>query len=656
MSGVARNTQPTMTLLLVAAVAVMTIGCRKSPETVGEPLRREASALPQEITTSFGAEMVLIPGGEFRMGSDAAVDAQPVHHVSVDRFYMDRHEVTQSLYERVMGANPSRRKGETNPVERVRWFDAVKFCNARSVREGLEPCYDLKTKTCRFEANGYRLPTEAEWEYACRAGTTGDYYFGNDSREMGASVWSKENSRRRHHPVGRKRPNEFGLHDMAGNVREWCNDWYESSYYGGTPGENPRGPARGGKKVLRGGAFSCTAESCSSWTRYCDEPGFTDACVAAADYGFRCVLRRAEPATKEETPTSADGECLLQSDTIKALANHVQPSDDSTEPNKPMTTGFLFGEVYLRHKTGSGHPERPERLTAIVAMLKKKGLLDRLTAITPKPADDRWITSVHTPEYVQRVKTNCARGIGYVDSPDAPASKESYNVAVEAVGGVLLTIDRVMERKVNNAFCAVRPPGHHALQEKAMGFCLFNNVAIAARYIQQKHKLAKVLIIDWDVHHGNGTQAIFYDDPTVFYFSVHQFPFYPGTGSAAENGTGRGLNCTLNIPLPAGTGDRKYREVFEQVLKPAAIAFEPDFVLISAGFDAHEDDLLGGMKVTTEGFAELTRIVKGIAEQCCAGRLVSILEGGYDLDGLAESAAAHFRALMDESGHGDTEE
>ncbi|KKM28032.1 hypothetical protein LCGC14_1568730 [marine sediment metagenome] len=182
-----------------------------------------------------------------------------------------------------------------------------------------------------------------------------------------------------------------------------------------------------------------------------------------------------------------------------------------------------------------------------------------------------------------------------------------------------------------------------------MGFCLFNNAAVAARYIQQKHKLAKVLIIDWDVHHGNGTQAIFYDDPTVFYFGVHQSPFYPGTGSAEEKGVGQGLNYTLNVPLPAGTGDLKYREVFEKTLKPAAIAFKPDFVLISAGFDAHEDDPLGGMNVTAEGFAELTRIVKGIAGQCCKGRLVSILEGGYDLDGLAASVEAHIRVLEHET-------
>ncbi len=346
---------------------------------------------------------------------------------------------------------------------------------------------------------------------------------------------------------------------------------------------------------------------------------------------------------------------IMVSITLVAIAWNWTKGDASEEASDGSaktanaTTGFLYGDVYLRHKTGSGHPERPERLHAIVKRLKDKGLLDKLVAIKPRVAAQKWLTAVHTPEYIRRVKTSCEQGIGHVDSPDAPTSKDSYEVAVAAVGGVLSTIDKVMERKIRNAFCAVRPPGHHALKEKAMGFCLFNNAAIAARYIQQKHKLAKVLIVDWDVHHGNGTQAIFYNDPTVFYFGVHQFPFYPGTGSAEEKGVGQGLNYTLNVPLPPGTGDRKYRDVFEKVLKPAAITFEPDFVLISAGFDAHEDDPLGGMNVTAEGFAELTRIVGGIAEQCCQGRLVSILEGGYDLDGLAESVEAHIRVLMHET-------
>jgi acetoin utilization deacetylase AcuC-like enzyme len=226
-------------------------------------------------------------------------------------------------------------------------------------------------------------------------------------------------------------------------------------------------------------------------------------------------------------------------------------------------------------------------------------------------------------------------------------SSETYEVALAAAGGVLAAVDAVMDGKVENAFCAVRPPGHHALKDKAMGFCFFNNVAIAARYVQKKHKLSKVLIVDWDVHHGNGTQAAFYDDPTVLYFSVHQHPFYPGSGTESEKGTGEGLNYTINVPLPSGSGDAEYRKAFEEKLLPAALAFKPDFVLVSAGFDAAEGDRLGGMKVTPEGYAELTHVVREIARKSCHGRVVSLLEGGYDLDALAASVEAHIRVLMD---------
>jgi acetoin utilization deacetylase AcuC-like enzyme len=309
------------------------------------------------------------------------------------------------------------------------------------------------------------------------------------------------------------------------------------------------------------------------------------------------------------------------------------------------TTGFLYGDIYLKHHTGPGHPERPERLTAIVERFQQKGL--QLVPLKPAPAALEWITAVHAREYIERVKRDCQSGVGYVDTSDAPVSSDSYEAAVAAVGGVLGAVDAVMDGRIRNAFCAVRPPGHHSLTNHAMGFCLFNNVAIAARYIQQKHKLAKVLIVDWDVHHGNGTQAIFYQDPTVFYFSIHQSPFYPGTGSAKETGEGRGAGFTLNVPFPAGCGDAEYKKAVEEKLKPAAAAFKPDFVLISAGFDACKGDLLGQMQVTPEGYAALTRVVKGIAEQYCHGRLVSILEGGYYLEGLAASAEAHVRVLME---------
>src|ERR1035441_2485976 len=247
---------------------------------------------------------------------------------------------------------------------------------------------------------------------------------------------------------------------------------------------------------------------------------------------------------------------------------------------RSLKTGFLYSDIYLKHETGAGHPERPERLTAIVARLKQKGLLNELVVLKPVPASTEWLRTVHTQEYIEGGRKDRAAGTGYVDSPDSPASADSYLVALNAVGGVQSAIDAVMEGKIRNAFCAIRPPGHHALKDKAMGFCLFNNVAIAAKYIQQKHRLAKVLIVDWDVHHGNGTQAIFDEGPMVLYFSVHQSPFYPGTGSAGDIGVGKGLGSKINVPLPAGCGDADYKKAFEERLKPAAAAFKPDFVQI----------------------------------------------------------------------------
>ena len=329
------------------------------------------------------------------------------------------------------------------------------------------------------------------------------------------------------------------------------------------------------------------------------------------------------------------------------LAGVAESGYAAADAPRGLKTGFLYGDIYLKHETGPGHPERPERLTAIVARLKQKGLMNQLVALKPVPATTVWVGTVHTQAYIERVRKDCQGGSGFVDSADSPASADSFHVALNAVGGVQSAIDAVMDGKVRNAFCAIRPPGHHALKDKAMGFCLFNNVAIAAKYIQQKHKLAKLLIVDWDVHHGNGTQAIFDNDPTVFYFSVHQSPFYPGTGSAEEKGVGKGIGSKMNLPLPAGCGDADYKKAFEERLRPAAAALKPDFVLISAGFDAAKGDTLGGMQVTPEGYAELTRIVKGIAEESCNGRLVSMLEGGYNLEALAASVEAHVRVLIE---------
>jgi acetoin utilization deacetylase AcuC-like enzyme len=430
-------------------------------------------------------------------------------------------------------------------------------------------------------------------------------------------------------PVGQKKPNPWGLHDMYGNVSEWCNDFYSETYYRGREGRNPTGPTEGEERVVRGGAWNSGAGSFRSSYRTSD-PSITDTCLASDAIGFRCI-RAAQPGNNPDTPPKiSTGE-----DTTKEKANQ-----------KAYKTGLVYDDIYLEHKTTQGHPETDQRLVAIVERLKAKELYSRLFKLSPKSVSSEWLTMVHSPEYIQRVRSSCEEGAGHLDSMDVPISPRSYEAALAAVGGVLCAIDAVMKKHVTNAFCSLRPPGHHALKDKAMGFCIFNNVAIGTRYVQKKHGLLKILIVDWDVHHGNGTQATFYDDPSVLYISVHQYPFYPGTGSEAEKGGGAGVNYTINVPLTAGSGDADYVRAFREKLEPAALAFCPDFVLISAGFDAHKDDLLGSMKVTAQGFAELTQIVKGIAEKCCEGRLVSVLEGGYHLDGLADSVEAHIQVLM----------
>jgi acetoin utilization deacetylase AcuC-like enzyme len=313
-----------------------------------------------------------------------------------------------------------------------------------------------------------------------------------------------------------------------------------------------------------------------------------------------------------------------------------------------MNTGFMTHPIYLEHDTGESHPESPERLLAIQKHLEETGLLSQMKIITPELRSDiqEWITTVHSASYYQSLKRRTPQqGRAYLDS-DTPLSLLSFHAAEMAVSGLLMTLDEVMARRVKNGFCAVRPPGHHAEETHAMGFCLFNNVAIGARYLQKEYHLERIFILDWDVHHGNGTQHSFYSDPTVFYFSTHQYPFYPGTGSDRECGSGDGEGFTLNCPLAAGAGDREMLSRFNRELANAVAAFQPDFILISAGFDAHKDDPLASLNITTDGFAEMTTIVKGLAETYCGGRVVSALEGGYNLDALSESVARHVRVLM----------
>lgn len=312
-----------------------------------------------------------------------------------------------------------------------------------------------------------------------------------------------------------------------------------------------------------------------------------------------------------------------------------------------MATGFVYHENYTKHLPGANHPERPERVQAILQRLQQEGLLTELMPIVPLKPDMNWIYEIHDPDYVSHVKQTVQNREKMLDTFDTEVSEQSFEVALLAVGGVLAAVDAVSSQLVKNAFCAVRPPGHHALRNHAMGFCIFNNVAVAARYAQKKYKLARVLIIDWDVHHGNGSQDAFYSDNSVFYFSVHQAGHYPGSGKAEEVGAGPGIGFTLNVPLLPGAGDREYLQVFQELLFPAAIKFRPDIILISAGFDTNVDDPLANMYMTDAGFAELTKVVCAIADHSAGGRIVSVLEGGYHLPSLAKSVEQHIRVLKD---------
>jgi len=310
-------------------------------------------------------------------------------------------------------------------------------------------------------------------------------------------------------------------------------------------------------------------------------------------------------------------------------------------------TGFVYHPDYLEHDMGYGHPEAPQRLRAIIARLEETGLMPSLVRIAPKPATDDWITQVHTNTYVKGLRARAPKQ-GHVSlDPDTTMSPGSLNAAYLAAGGVLTAVDAIMDKRVDNAFCAVRPPGHHAEADHAMGFCLINNVAVAARYFQKRHGLEKIAVVDWDVHHGNGTQHAFDEDPTVFFFSTHQYPWYPGTGGADEHGSGKGKGYTLNVPMSAGKGDADYLEVFNRILRPALKAYRPDAVIISAGFDAHRDDPLAGMNLTDQGYRALTKVVKEIAGEHAQGRVLSCLEGGYNLAALAASVEGHLRVLQE---------
>ena len=312
-------------------------------------------------------------------------------------------------------------------------------------------------------------------------------------------------------------------------------------------------------------------------------------------------------------------------------------------------TGFLFDKRYLLHETGPYHPEVPERLNAIYQGISQAGLLDKLTLIRARRADLKWITAVHDSDYIDRFNDTCLSGKKVFDHPDNQMCSQTYETACLAVGGILDAVDRVMNGILDNVFCAVRPPGHHAEAGAAMGFCYFNNVAIAARYLQNHWNIKKVGIIDFDVHHGNGTQHIFEQDPTVFYYSIHQHPSfaYPGTGREFEYGTGAGSGFTKNSPMLPGQGDEEYRHQIINTLLIDFKKFEPEFILVSTGFDAHVDDDMSDIRLSTEWFTWMMKQIMEMADSYCNGRLVSVLEGGYSLRRLPELARNHVEVLLD---------
>jgi acetoin utilization deacetylase AcuC-like enzyme len=308
-----------------------------------------------------------------------------------------------------------------------------------------------------------------------------------------------------------------------------------------------------------------------------------------------------------------------------------------------MATGLVFHEAYLRHQNPPGHPERVERLEAIHAGLERSGLLARVTRVTPVPATDEDLARVHTPAHIAAVEQTAGRD-GNFDG-DTYFSAGSAAAARLAAGGTVDLVRRIYRGELANGVALVRPPGHHAEAAAAMGFCLYNNVAVAAQALLSAGA-RKVAIFDWDVHHGNGTQHSFEADPRVLYLSTHQWPFYPGTGAADETGRGEGAGATVNVPLPGGCGDAEYLRAVDEVVAPILEQHAPDVVLVSAGFDAYEDDPLASMRVTTAGFAELARRMRAVADRVCGGKLMYVLEGGYDLTGLSAGVNACVADLL----------
>ena len=299
-------------------------------------------------------------------------------------------------------------------------------------------------------------------------------------------------------------------------------------------------------------------------------------------------------------------------------------------------TAYLYDDIFLKHDTGMGHPERSERLVSINKRIKSASYYSDLILLEPCDPDMKYIEVIHDKDYVKRAKLEIEGGTGTLDSLDTAVCLYTYDAALKAVGGSLKMCDAVMDKSAVNGFCAVRPPGHHAEKNHAAGFCIFNNIAIAAKYLQSVHGIGNIAIIDWDVHHGNGTQHSLENDRTILYVSLHQYPHYPGTGGSSETGIGNGKGFTLNFPMNAGSNDEDYLEAFNNKIIPELNDFKPEVVLISAGFDAADDDPLSSIRLSTSVFYDFTRLLMGIAKKHSEDRVIAFLEGGYNLNALAD--------------------
>ena len=308
--------------------------------------------------------------------------------------------------------------------------------------------------------------------------------------------------------------------------------------------------------------------------------------------------------------------------------------------------GIVLDKLYVDHDNGPGHPETYERILAIVDMLNFTKLMDEVVRIEPRDATKEEIMLVHTAEHFDKIASTKGKPRVFLDA-DTSTCPVTFDAALRASGGLLSAIDSVLDGQVDRAFPLVRPPGHHAEADRPMGFCYFNNVAVGAAYLTQIKGLNRVMVIDWDVHHGNGTQHIFEDNPNVLFFSSHQYPFYPGTGAAEEVGTGDGKGFTVNVPMEPGMGDDDFIKLYQEILNPIIEQYMPEFILVSAGFDIFIEDPLGGMQVTPEGFAKLTRLITDQADKVCDGKIVFLLEGGYNLDGLWISTKEVIDELLD---------